>query len=217
MIELILTKDGSHTLYNSELGVWHHSVNGALQESIRIYIELGLWSKAQADKEIRIFEMGFGTGLNTLLTFIEAQKHDYQINYTTLEAFPLQSEKYRALNYDSLLGSNVLQPLHELAWNQQHEVTKNFSLTKVQEDLLAYQFTQKMDLVYFDAYSPNTQPELWTEEVFRKIYESLNEGGILTTYCSKTVVRKALVAAGFIVEKHPGPRGKREVLKAIKI
>lgn len=217
MIELILTKDGSHTLYDSELGVWHHSVNGALQESTRIYIELGLWEKAQAGKEIRVFEMGFGTGLNVLLTFIEAQKHDYHVDYTTLEAFPLSVEKYSALNYDSLLGSDVLQRLHQLSWNQQHEVMKNFSLTKIQDDLLKYQFTQKVDLVYFDAYSPNTQPELWTEEVFRTIYEAMNGGGVLTTYCSKTVVRKALIAAGFIVEKHQGPRGKREVLKAIKI
>lgn len=217
MIELILTKDGSHTIYDSDLRVWHHSVNGALQESTRVFIELGLLEKAQAGKEVKIFEMGFGTGLNTLLTVIEAQKHQYHIDFTTLEAYPLSVEKYSALNYDLLLESNVLQQLHQLSWNQKHEVMKDFSLTKIQDDLLKYQFTQKMDLVYYDAYSPNTQPELWTEEIFRKIYEAMNEGGILTTYCSKTVVRKALLAAGFIVEKHQGPRGKREVLKAIKI
>jgi len=217
MIELILTKDGSHTIYDSDLRVWHHSVNGALQESTRVFIELGLLEKAQAGKEVKIFEMGFGTGLNTLLTLIEAQKHQYHIDFTTLEAYPLPVEKYSALNYDLLLESNVLQQLHQLSWNQKHEVIKDFSLTKIQDDLLKYQFTQKMDLVYYDAYSPNTQPELWTEEIFRKIYEAMNEGGILKTYCSKTVVRKALLAAGFIVEKHPGHRGKREVLKAIKI
>ncbi|MDI9866118.1 tRNA (5-methylaminomethyl-2-thiouridine)(34)-methyltransferase MnmD [Flectobacillus sp. DC10W] len=217
MIELIVTKDGSHTIFDSELGVWHHSVNGALQESTRIFIELGLLEKAREGKEIKIFEMGFGTGLNVLLTLIEARKHNYYIDYTTLEAFPLPAEKYEALNYDLLLDSNVLQQLHQLSWNQKHDVMDGFSLTKIQNDLLEYRFAQKMDLVYFDAYSPNTQPELWTEEVFRKIYDAMNTGGVLMTYCSKTVVRKTLLAAGFNVEKHPGPRGKREVLRAIKV
>jgi len=216
MIELVITKDGSHTLYNPELGVWHHSVHGAIQESRHIFIELGLMKIAETKKQINIFEMGFGTGLNVLLTALEALKNNFRIDYTTIEAFPLKKEEFEVLNYDTLLNTDLLQPIHLYPWNQKSVLQEEFWLTKVKEDLLNYQFSQKIDLVYFDAYAPTAQPELWSEEIFRKIYNAMNLGGILTTYCSKSVVRKALQAAGFKVEKHPGPPFKREVLRAIK-
>jgi tRNA U34 5-methylaminomethyl-2-thiouridine-forming methyltransferase MnmC len=216
MIKLVLTKDGSHTLYNTDLDVWHHSVNGAVQESMRVFIELGLWPKLQEKQTIKIFEMGLGTGLNVLLTALEAQKEQTNIVYEVIEAYPIGQEEIAALNYGEIFSTDLLTKIHEATWEQTVAIDTGFQLKKVQQDLLQYDLGNNIDLIFYDAFSPTTQPELWTEEVFVKLYNAMNKGGFLTTYCSKTVVRKALIAAGFKVEKHPGPYGKREVLRAVK-
>lgn len=216
MIELVVTKDGSHTFYNTELAVWHHSVHGALQESMRVFIEIGLWAKMQEKTTINVFEMGLGTGLNALLTALEATTKQCTVRYETIEAFPLTNEQVASLNYDKMLHTSFLEKIHAASWHEWQDLSTHFSIKKTKANLLDYTFEYPIDLVYFDAYSPTTQPELWTEDVFARLYKAMNTGALLTTYCSKSIVRRALQAAGFIVEKHNGPIGKREILRAIK-
>ncbi|MBO9637344.1 MAG: tRNA (5-methylaminomethyl-2-thiouridine)(34)-methyltransferase MnmD [Siphonobacter aquaeclarae] len=217
--DLVLTQDGTHTLYSARFGQWYHSVHGALEESRRVFLELGLAYFREVfpeRREVRILEMGFGTGFNALLTLLEAG--ELSIHYTSLEAYPIPPAEYRQLNYDAVMGSGELQALHEAEWNLPVVISPSFMLEKVHTELQAYLETAKgpFDLVYYDAFAPGSQPELWTPEVFTGIARLLPSGGILTTYSAKGDVRRALQAAGFRVEKHPGPGRKREIVRAIK-
>jgi tRNA U34 5-methylaminomethyl-2-thiouridine-forming methyltransferase MnmC len=215
-MELRLTSDGSHTVFSDCFSETYHSVNGAVTESIHVFIGCGL--NACIKKSIRVFEVGFGTGLNALLTFIEGRKRGVAIEYQTIELYPLPMEVVEQLSYHDFLSCDLqlFRAFHEAEWNQLVRISDDFYLKKISSDLLAASFTDFYDVVYFDAFSPAIQPALWTEDIFHKIYQQMSEGGILTTYCAKGEVRRNMIAAGFSVERLPGPPGKREMLKAQK-
>jgi tRNA U34 5-methylaminomethyl-2-thiouridine-forming methyltransferase MnmC len=215
----IITKDGSHTIAVPEMNVTYHSHHGAIQESMHVNINAGLkyLSDTLRVTDICIFEMGFGTGLNALLTLMEAEKNQLTIHYTTIELFPLQENEIILLNYCEQLHRKDLEPvfqqLHQCDWEKDISITSFFTLKKVRIDLINLSTYQPVNLIYYDAFAPSAQPELWTKEIFEKLYQMLLPGGILVTYCSKSDVRRAMQAAGFIVEKIPGPRGKREMVR----
>ena len=167
---------------------------------------------------IQLFELGFGTGLNAFLTLLAAKELKIKIKYTTVELYPIDNQLITSLNYAELLSEpeKKFQKLHQAAWGKAVEITDNFCLTKVQTDFLNYRFSEKFDLIYFDAFSPDTQPEMWTQTAFEKIYKALNWNGILLTYSSKGTVKQALRASGFIVKRLKGPAGKRHILLARK-
>ena len=218
MSEIVLTGDGSHTLYVKELDEHYHSTHGAITESRHVFIEAGyLFVKKQ---QINILEMGFGTGLNAFMTLMEANKTQARIQYTGIEKFPLSTEAIRILNYPDLFPEQfrkAFYSIHEGPWNKTYSLSKNFTLTKIKADLCDHLIKGSANLVYYDAFAPDKQPELWSVEIFRKIHKALSPEGILTTYAVKGEVRRALVSAGFRVEKLPGPPGKREMLRARKV
>ncbi|MBD2756443.1 tRNA (5-methylaminomethyl-2-thiouridine)(34)-methyltransferase MnmD [Spirosoma validum] len=217
-VRLMITADGSHTAINQILDKTYHSVHGAYQESQRVYIELGLFAAFEMfdDQELCIFEMGFGTGLNALLTAREAERHKRRINYVAIEAYPLPSDEARLLNYDDLFGTNYLPSLHESPWNEPVDLTTYIRLTKLEEQLQNLQTSSRFHLIYYDAFAPTAQPELWEPEIFEQLANLLLPGGILTTYCSRSYVQRNMRAAGLTVEKHPGPLHKRDILRAVK-
>jgi tRNA U34 5-methylaminomethyl-2-thiouridine-forming methyltransferase MnmC len=216
--ELLITEDGSHTLYVPEIDECYHSSHGAIQESRHIFIEAGL--KMCFKNEINILEIGFGTGLNAFLALIEVEKVGKKIKYTALEKFPVEMEKINNLNFAHQIESNkisLFQFMHQSEWNKEIEITPQFSLTKVECDFTSYNIESQYDIVFFDAFSPEKQAEMWTEKIFLKIYTHCNPGAILTTYCAKGIVRRALQNVGFEVERLAGPPGKREILRATKL
>lgn len=207
------TADGSPTLFSEHFQQHYHSIFGARQESDRVFIELG-WDAARYKKTpIRIFELGFGTGLNALLTWQQADQLLVETHYTGLEAYPITLELAHQLQYGD---KERLLTLHESPWDQWQVGSPYFSYRKVNEFWENYQDNEVYDLIYFDAFAPETQPELWTTEVFAKMAGLMAPGGILTTYCSKGVVQRSLKEVGLEVEKHKGPMRKREVIRAIK-
>lgn len=217
-MELKTTSDGSHTIFDSSINETYHSVHGAIQEAKHIFIEAGLKHKQQLS-EISILEVGFGTGLNTILTLIEKQKT--RLFYTTIEKFPLNISIIKQLNYSTQLNLTATQKkifleLHTSTFQNIHSITPTFKFLKINVALENYQPSTKFDIVYFDAFSPEKQPELWQQYIFEKIYNSMNTNGILVTYCAKGIVKRALIASGFSVEKLPGPPGKREIIRATK-
>lgn len=216
--ELLLTADGSHTLYISELDESYHSTYGAIQESTHIFIHAGL--NHCKKKEINLLEVGFGTGLNALLCAFDAQKSTKRIRYTTLEKYPLTVEKALQLNYSQQVrnetAGSLFNKIHTAEWEKEEQISENFILKKRRCDFSMFNEYETYDVVFFDAFSPEKQPEMWTVELFQKIYSVCNGGAILTTYCAKGSIRRALQSAGFSVERLPGPPGKREILRATK-
>lgn len=220
----LITKDGSHTISIPEMDVTYHSIHGAIQESMHVFIEAGLhpiWLlKSDPMGELRIFEMGFGTGLNALLTLMEAEERKQPVYYYSVELFPLNNEEIKQLNYCTELNRADLQPLferlHHCEWEQDIRITDHCTVYKTNTDLANLSTHQRFNLIYYDAFAPGAQPELWTTAVFEKLYNLLLPGGILVTYCSKSDVQRAMKAAGFVIEKIPGPPGKREMIRAIK-
>jgi tRNA U34 5-methylaminomethyl-2-thiouridine-forming methyltransferase MnmC len=217
MEKLRITDDGSATLYSPEFNQYYHSVRGAMSETQRVYIELGLWAKMAEKSEINILEIGFGTGLNALMTVFEAQKNNLKVHYTSLEPFPIAQEDAQLLNYEKQFDTNLLTKIHEANWGEMVEIVPDFYLQKSKIKIQDFSSHARFDVVYFDAFAPSSQPELWTEEIFSKIGSMMQKRGFLTTYCSKTVIRRALENAGFKVEKHVGMWGKREVVRAVFI
>ncbi len=223
-MKIITTEDGSDTLFSDEFNETYHSGYGALAESRHVFIKNGLDYALDNHKpveEIRIFEVGFGTGLNALLTMLEGEKRNFKIYYETIELFPVPIETIKALNYTNLLGyEHCYGPYHTMhlcTWNIAHPITKDFTFKKVNASLLDYASTAgNFHVIYFDAFAPDAQPELWTTEVMRKMYDALLPGGMLVSYCSKVSFQKALKEAGFLVEKLPGPPHKREMVRAVK-
>lgn len=217
-MKLEQTADGSFTLYVPELDEHYHSVKGALTESQHIFIDMGL-KHSQATNPY-ILEIGLGTGLNCFLTYLTSKETGQAIHYTGIERFPLSEEVIDQLDYTTLIGKGekeVYQAIHQAAWNKEVQLSPHFSLHKIEGDFTQYSFLGKYDLIYFDAFAPEKQPEMWEQPLFDMLYELLNPGGILTTYCAKGVVRRMLQAAGFTVERLAGPPGgKREILRATK-
>lgn len=219
-MELVTTADGSHTLYSPRFNEIYHSRHGAIQESQHVFIKHGL--QHVPDNPVHIFEMGFGTGLNALLTILEAEKNNRTVYYETIEQYPVGIELIKSLNYTRQLGYEFCygpyHTLHLCRWNEAHTVTPSFSFKKVEGALQTHYLTPGyFHVIYFDAFAPGHQPEMWTPAVFEKMYHSMTPGGVLVTYCSKSIVQKAMKEAGFMVEKLPGPPGKREMLRAHKV
>lgn len=215
------TADGSPTIAIPSMAVTYHSTHGAIQESLHVFIEAG-WRRLTAlqpgKRNIHILEMGFGTGLNALLTYREAA--GYTVHYEALEHYPLPDGITGRLDYAALLNEPSLQPvftaMHACEWNSFRDIGRDFHLCKRQEKLEDFVPPNPIDLVYFDAFAPGAQPGLWTQAIFSKLHAAQPDGGMLVTYCSKSDVRRALLAAGYQVEKIAGPPGKREMLRAIK-
>ena len=218
-MKLEQTADGSYTLYVPELDEHYHSVKGALTESQHIFIDMGL--KHSSVPSPRILEIGLGTGLNCLLTFIDSEETGREIHYKGIERYPLQEEDIRTLDYPTLIGKghdNAYFAIHRAAWEKDVPLSSSFTLHKIEGDFTQYTFKGKYDIIYFDAFAPEKQPEMWEQSLFDSLYHVLNDGGILTTYCAKGIVRRMLQASGVMVERLPGPPGgKREILRATKM
>lgn len=214
---LFNTNDGSQTIYSEQFNEHYHSTFGALSESLHVYIEAGLnYSNL---KNISIFEVGLGTGLNAILTLIESKKRNIMINYTAIELYPLDIQIIEKLNYHHFLTKqqyNKFRLMHTSDWNKEISIDSTFTLTKIKADLNNYNLPTHYDIIYYDAFSPDTQPEMWTLETFNKIYNSTKRGGFLTTYSSKGLVKNNLRNAGFKVTRLPGPKGKHHIIRAEK-
>lgn len=214
---LKLTEDGSHTVYSADFGEDYHSLHGAVTESRHVFILNGL--SFLGLQSLRILEVGFGTGLNALLTISAIAETQQEIYYHAVEAFPLDESIYDQLNYSDLLPGgqyNLFKELHTCNWNEDRRLTRNFTLHKTNGLIQSVSLDGPYNLVYFDAFSPVRQPVLWTTELFLRIFNSLAPGAVLVTYCAKGQVRRNLQAAGFRTERLPGAPGKREMLRAIK-
>lgn len=220
MIQIEQTADGSNTLYVPELDEHYHSVKGALTESEHIFINMGL--KHSAVPSPRVLEIGFGTGLNAFLTLLEADASGRRVHYTTIERYPVTEDTVRRLRYPEAIcpeRAADFYALHSAAWNRDCAQSDFFTLHKIEADFTTYAFSRDaFDVIYFDAFAPEKQPEMWSQELFCRLYDSLSDRGVFTTYCAKGVVRRMLQTAGFVVERLPGPPGgKREILRGTKI
>lgn len=221
--KLIITKDGSHSLYVPHLNEHYHSTHGAIQESRHVFINSGL--HANKLQQVNILEIGFGTGLNAFLTLLESKKKEIQVNYTTLELYPLDIECVKQLNYAQLSSdedaAKHFLTLHESPWGVSIQITPFFTLHKVKRDFSKVnsiiETDTRFDVIYYDAFAPEKQPEMWTQQIFDKLFSVCNKKGVLTTYCAKGVVRRMLESSGFTIEKLPGPPGKREILRCRKL
>ncbi len=218
-VEIIETLDGSQTLYVGELDEHYHSTFGAIQESQHVFIQAGFQRCLQSD--IRVLEIGFGTGLNCYLTLLAGLGSGKKVWYNGIEKFPLPEEVCEKLKFTYHFPNSDPEwfPLiHQAQWNGDAEIHPQFILHKIESDLLSLDWDKLtfVDLVYFDAFSPEKQPELWSPSIFEKIIDRMNPNGILVTYCAKGVVRRTLQSVGFVVERIPGPPGKREMIRATK-
>jgi len=218
--EIITTADGSTTIHLPEWDEQYHSKHGAIQEAYHVFIEMGLffYLKNYLPKTIKILEIGFGTGLNTFITQIEAKKLNITVDYTGVEAYPVVFSEIEKLNYVTQLNASEkhFKMLHTSDWGKQIEVSRNFALTKRKQFFSEIEDKNAFHLIYFDAFGARVQPELWTEAIFQKMYDALTQYGVLVTYSAKGSVRRAMQTVGFTVERLPGPPGKREMLRATK-
>ncbi|GAA0742270.1 tRNA (5-methylaminomethyl-2-thiouridine)(34)-methyltransferase MnmD [Gaetbulibacter jejuensis] len=217
--KIITTADGSKTIQIEDWNEQYHSVHGAIQEAMHVFILHGLFCFLDSHKPISILEIGFGTGLNAFITLLESEKSNLHINYTGVEAYPVTQEEVDALNYTEQLKTNntLFSKLHQCDWEILHHITPKFSLTKQQKFFKEIDAVAEYDLIYFDAFGARVQPELWTEGIFELMYKALKTKGVLVTYSAKGSVRRAMQAVGFSVEKLLGPPGKREMLRATKL
>lgn len=216
---MITTEDGSSSLLHVGLGETYHSRHGALQESLHVFIASGLHRIPANLIEVSILEIGFGTGLNAWLTWLDKQSAGKKITYTSLETMPLSLDLAGQLSYAQSASrpeTDAFRALHACAWNTPLALDNRFVLHKVHTALQQYATDTKFNLIYFDAFGPPVQPEMWTIDLFRKIFEMSNPGAVFVTYCAKGQVRRDLQGAGWKVERLPGPPGKREMLRAIK-
>lgn len=212
-INVIQTADGSSTIINEEINQTYHSVNGAVSESKYVFIENGL--KRIDKKKVAVFEVGFGTGLNAALTCIEAIKNNIYVDYVTIEKYPLSVEIIDKLQFEEEIKSTN-SIINNAKWDSFNKINDHFSIKKINEDFIRYKFDMKFDLIYFDAFSYDICPELWSEEIFQNIYQNLNENGILVTYSSKGIVKENLRKSGFDVKRIPGFK-KHHMLIAKKL
>ncbi len=217
-LDMETTSDGSVTLYRNDIDEHYHSVNGALAESLHVYIDCGWRRAAKSRCRVRVFEVGFGTGLNAALTAKIASEEKIVTDYCAVELFPLSNEMTSMLlRHQPAEYSGFFNEVNRAPWNEETSLNPYFNLTKINDNFLTMTLPKDLDVVYFDAFAPEKQPEMWSEEIFRKLYEAMSPGGVLTTYCAKGVVRRMLQEVGFTVERLPGPKsGKREILRATK-
>lgn len=218
---LLKTGDGSYTLHISEWDEQYHSKHGAIAEALHVFIKEGLyyWLSENPNAEISILEIGFGTGLNSFLTFLESEKSNLNVNYTGVEAYPLNIDEIKTLNYTSLLKASeeIFLQLHTSPWEEKTAISENFDLTKQKRFFSEITAENIFNLIYFDAFGIRVQPELWTEEIFKKMFSALKTKGVLVTYAANGNARRAMQAVGFSVERLPGPPGKKEMLRGTKI
>lgn len=218
---VITTSDGSKTIQIEDWNEQYHSIHGAIQESQHVFIKTGLhhFLNRNNPKDLTILEIGFGTGLNAFLTALVSDKQDIKIHYEGVEAYPVLTEELSQLNYASQIAPNkqtLFDALHEVFWGELHPITSFFSLKKRQQFFSDISDKNSFDLIYFDAFGPRVQPELWTVSIFKSMFNALKNKGVLVTYSAKGSVRRALQTAGFVVERLEGPPGKREMLRATK-
>ncbi len=215
---LIITEDGSHSLFVPEIEEHFHSTHGAMQESMHVFIKNGL--KMCLEDELVIFEVGFGTGLNSLLTL--ANSEGKNISYISIEKYPLSEEEYCSLNYAEKLDANLQElflRMHATKWNEWSTITPNFRLLKLEGDFCSLNYEQlpNFNLIYFDAFAPNKQDEMWNEENFRQLSQHTKKGGRFVTYCAQGEVRRKLMRSGFSMQRVPGPPMKRQMLVGEKL
>lgn len=219
-IERVLTADGSSSLALVGQNEQYHSKHGALQEAQHVYIKSGLdfYLQEHQKSNVHILEVGFGTGLNSLLSFLYAQNQKVQINYTSFETHSLSWDDVKDLNYPELLSISVddFKSLHDLPWGDYFPYKPNCQLRKINDRLQSISFENEFDVVFFDAFGPRTQPAIWEKSVFQKVYTSMKNNAVLVTYSANGQARRNMLAAGFEVGKIPGPPGKREMLRAVK-
>jgi tRNA U34 5-methylaminomethyl-2-thiouridine-forming methyltransferase MnmC len=218
-VEIRYTADGSSTLYLPHLNEQYHSLNGAVTESEHVFLNMGFNYYEKPNPVV--FEVGFGTGLNALLTADRARITEQSVYYIAIENFPLDKAMIELLDYGRFVpdqGKEVFTALHECNWNEPVTITPYFRLLKVKSDFTEndWKLPVNYDIVYFDAFGPDKQPDMWTQQIFSRLYEQLLPGGILVTYSAKGEVRRRLNVAGFITERLPGPPGKKEMIRAIK-
>ena len=217
--KIITTADGSKTIQIEDWNEQYHSIHGAIQEAYHVFIKNGL--SLFQHRRLSILEIGFGTGLNAFITLLESEKRGLDISYKGVEAYPVVPEELEQLEYAGALEARDFEQfflkMHRTSWEESHTIATNFSLTKQQSDFREITDINVFDLIYFDAFGARVQPELWTEEVFAIMYMALKRDGVLVTYSAKGSVRRAMQAVGFIVERLPGPPGKREMLRALKV
>ncbi len=217
-LEIQPTADGSATLFVPTLDEHYHSVKGAYTESLHIYRDCAYRYVAERSTErpLRLLEVGFGTGLNAAVTAMSATA-ECPVHYITLEKYPVEPRLVDSLGYDAFVDGNIFTAIHAAPWEQPVLITPHFTLEKRCCDLLTAPLPSDIDIVYFDAFAPEKQPEMWTPEVFARIHQSMRPGGVLTTYCAKGAIRRLLQSTGFVVERLAGPvGGKREILRATK-
>lgn len=217
--EIIQTADGSTTIHLPDWDENYHSKHGAIQEAKHVFIKNGL--SLFENKSIAILEIGFGTGLNAFITFLEAKKLNQKINYVGIEAYPIAEDEVALMNYVTELQaqneSEIFTKMHTSSWETQNQLSTEFSLTKRQQFFDTIDDMEQFDLIYFDAFGYRVQPELWSTEIFRKMHTALKPKGILVTYAARGVVKRSMKEVGFTVEKLEGPPGKREMFRATKI
>jgi tRNA U34 5-methylaminomethyl-2-thiouridine-forming methyltransferase MnmC len=216
--QIIKTSDGSHTLFVPELNEHYHSIHGAVQESSYIFIKNG-FDFCKADP-LNIFEVGFGTGLNALLTAINSIEGEREVNYTSIEKYPVSQKIISSLNHSHFAGidgKDIYDSIHSSPWDIQINICKNFNLTKITGDFISTPLYGKYDLIYFDAFGPDKQPEMWTRVMFAGIASITVKDGVFVTYSAKGEVQRNLKACGFEVNLLPGPPGKRQIIRGIKI
>lgn len=220
--QIIISDDGSHTIELIGQNEQYHSTHGAIQESEHIYIQHGLKRISEHYKTINILEIGMGTGLNVLLTYKYAIEHGISINYTAVEAFPLESTIWKLLNYSTIINANesltpIFKQIHQSKWNNEIQLNDTFTFNKIDQRIQDITLKENYyNLVYHDAFNPDLEPELWKEELFNKVYKAMISNSVLTTYSTKGIIKRALKSCGFMIEKKPGPPGKREILNAVK-
>lgn len=216
--EILITSDGSTTIHLPDWNEQYHSKHGAIQEANHVFLTHGF--RILEQKEIRLLEIGFGTGLNCFITFLEAEKRKKNMEYVGVEAYPVLHDEIGKLNFVSELNAGekqgVFENMHKVSWEEKHQLSETFSLIKRKQFFKDIDDEDRYDLIYFDAFGPRVQPELWTEEIFSGMYKALKNKGVLVTYSAKGSVRRAMQSVGFSVERLPGPPGKREMLRGRK-
>ncbi len=217
-LEFVVTQDGSHTLKSNRFNATYHSVNGAIDESNHVFINNGLLRRLKSDPPqiLRVLEIGFGTGLNAYLTWCKSKELGFDIRYHTVEAFPIAEEQASLLNYSTQKERELFMQLHSCEWDKEHTLCDGFQFIKYHCELEGFETSERFDLIYFDAFSPGEQPELWTKEILEKVSGLLNSGGLLVTYCARGQVKRDLKALGLRVKALPGASGKREMTVAEK-